>query len=72
MIATKTHEPPTRKQLAYLRSLARTTGTTFTLPRTKRQASYQISQLSQRPASAQVELALDIAAVRGGDIPETA
>ena len=72
MTATKTHEPPTRKQLAYLRSLARTTGTTFTLPHTTRQASYQIAQLRKRPASAQLELALDSVAVRGGDVPEKA
>jgi hypothetical protein len=72
MTATTTHEPATRKQLAYLRALARKTGTTFTLPRTKRQASYQIAQLRQRPASNQLELALDVAAVRGGDLPEAA
>lgn len=35
MTATTTQQPPTRKQLAYLRSLANRTGTTFTLPRTR-------------------------------------
>jgi exoribonuclease R len=72
MNTTQTHEPPTRKQLAYLRALARTTGTTFTLPRSKRQASRQIAAMRQRPVSTQLELALDDVAVRGGQLPEAA
>ncbi len=72
MTAIAIHEPATRKQLAYLRALARNTGTTFTLPRSKRQASRQIAQLRGRPVSNQLEFALDIAAVRGGDLPEAA
>lgn len=72
MTATTTQEPATRKQLAYLRALARKTGTTFTLPHTKRQASRQIAALRERPVSNQLEFALDIAAVRGGDLPEAA
>lgn len=72
MTATATHEPPTSKQLAYLRALARTTGTTFTLPRSKRQASRQIAQLLDRPVSTQLEFALDDLAVRGGDLAEAA
>lgn len=63
---------PTPKQLAYLRSLARRTGTTFTLPRTRRQASRQIAALRARPVSDQLEFALDAAAVRGGDLLEAA
>ena len=72
MTATQAHEPPTRKQLAYLRALARRTGTTFTLPRTKRQASWQIALMRNRPISNQLELALDDFAVRGGELPEAA
>ena len=62
--------PPTRKQLAFLRRLADQTGTTFTLPRTRRQASAQIAALLDRPVSGQLELALDQQAVRGGDLLE--
>ena len=36
---------PTRKQLAYLRSLANRSGTTFTYPRTSAQASAEIKRL---------------------------
>lgn len=63
---------PTRKQLAFLRRLAEQTGTTFTLPRTRRQASAQIAAMLKRPASGQLELALDQQAVRGGDLVEAA
>lgn len=72
MTATQIHEPPTRKQLAYLRALARRTGTTFTLPHSKRQASRQIALMRDRPVSSQLELALDDLAVRGGELPEAA
>jgi hypothetical protein len=72
MSATKIQPPPTRKQLAYLRALAHRTGTTFTLPRTKRQASRQIASLIDRPVSNQLELSLDDVAVRGGELPEAA
>ena len=37
--------PPTRKQLAYLRSLANRSATTFTYPRTSAQASAEIKRL---------------------------
>jgi len=72
MAATQTQVPPTRAQLAYLRTLAHRTGTTFTLPRSKRQASRQIALLRDRPISDQLELVLDATAVRGGDLPEAA
>ncbi|MGD9735966.1 MAG: ArdC-like ssDNA-binding domain-containing protein [Solirubrobacterales bacterium] len=72
MSSTQTQQPPTRKQLAYLRALARTTGTTFTLPRTRRQASRQIALMRNRPVSTQLEFALDDLAVRGGELPEAA
>ena len=41
---------PTPKQLAYLRSLAARTGTTFAYPATSRQASAQIKRLKALPA----------------------
>lgn len=70
MTATTIQQPPTRKQLAYLRALANRTGTTFTLPRSRRQASRQIAQLINRPVSSQLEFALDDIAVCGGELPE--
>ena len=72
MSTAQTHERPTREQLAYLRALARRTGTTFTLPRTRRQASRQIALMLQRPVSTQLEFALDDLAVRGGELPDAA
>ncbi len=71
-MTNQTTEAPTRKQLAFLRALARRTGTTFTYPKTQRQASRQIAQLLKRPASPQLELDLDTAAIRGGDLNEQA
>jgi len=72
MDQTVSQPAPTRRQLAYLRRLAHLTGTTFTMPQTRRQASRQIAALAKRPVSDQLELALDRAAVRGGDVPEAA
>lgn len=68
--ATYTQQPATGKQLAYLRALAKRTGTTFTMPKNKRQASRQIHAMLKRPVSNQLELALDDVAVRGGDLPD--
>jgi len=70
--AAKPQTPPTRKQLAFLRALAQRTGTTFTYPRTRAQASRQIAALLARPISAQLELDLDAVAVHGGELPERA
>jgi hypothetical protein len=42
---------PTQKQLAYLKSLADSTGTTFTYPKTSAQASAQIRRIKARPRS---------------------
>jgi hypothetical protein len=67
---TKPQTAPTRKQLAFLRSLAQRTGTTFTYPRTRGQASRQIAELLTRPISAQLELDLAAVAVHGGELPE--
>ena len=68
--ATYTQQPATGKQLAYLRTLAKRTGTTFTMPNSKSQASRQIQAMLKRPVSNQLELALDDVAVRGGDLPD--
>jgi hypothetical protein len=46
---------PTGAQLRYLRQLADQTGTTFTPPATRRQASAEIARLKRRPRSARVE-----------------
>jgi hypothetical protein len=45
-----TDDPPTSKQLRYLRALAERTGTTFATPTTRRQASEAIAELARRPA----------------------
>ena len=42
---------PSRKQLAYLRSLASRTGTTFAYPATSAQASAEIRRLRALPSS---------------------
>lgn len=71
MSATQSAQPsPSRKQLAFLRSLAASTGTTFTYPKTKRQASRQIAKLLQRSRSPQLEIELDRVAVSGGEVRE--
>ena len=46
---------PTRRQLAYLRSLAARSGTTFAYPATGRQASAEIKRLQRLPASGRGE-----------------
>jgi hypothetical protein len=46
---------PTGAQLRYLRQLADQTGTTFTPPATRRQASAEIARLKRRPRSARFE-----------------
>jgi hypothetical protein len=43
--STQTPKPPTRKQLHYLRSLALQTGTSFTPPRSRDEASDEIDRL---------------------------
>ncbi len=44
-------DKPTSKQLSYLKALASQTGTTFTYPKTKRQASAEIEKLRVRSAN---------------------
>ena len=51
--------PPTVRQLRHLRRLAQRTGTTFTQPTTKAEASRAIEALTARPFSSKVERYLD-------------
>lgn len=57
---------PTPRQLRYLRQLAELTGTTFTPPTTRRQASREIERLSQRSHSSRHERRDDRDAVSRG------
>ena len=50
---------PTRKQLAYLRSLANRAGQTFAYPRTAAQASREIRRLKAQQPSTRLERALE-------------
>lgn len=63
-------ERPTAKQQAYLRSLAQSTGTSFTPPRNKHEASAEIKRLKTLGHSATYERRADRDAVqsatRGG------
>ena len=64
-------DPPSPKQQRYLRSLAERTGTSFTLPTTKAEASREIERLKRLGASPRHERAEDREAVarteRGGE-----
>jgi len=57
---------PTRPQLRYLRQLAEQTGTSFTPPATRRQASEEIERLKQRSRSARHERREDRQAISRG------
>ena len=57
---------PTQRQLRYLRQLAERSGTSFTAPATRRQASEQIERLKQRSRSAGFERRDDRQAVSRG------
>ena len=48
-------KPPTTRQLAYLRALAKRTGQTFATPQTSRDASAEIRRLRAVPAESQLE-----------------
>ena len=54
---------PTAKQLRYLRVLADLTGTTFTPPTTREDASEQIDELKSRPRTSRADRARDSATV---------
>ena len=58
-------DPPTSRQLGYLRSLAERTGQTFAYPKTRRDAGREIERLKRAPASSRVERRLDRQAVVG-------
>ena len=64
-------DPPSPKQQRYLRLLAEQTGTSFTPPRTKAEASREIERLKKLGASPRHERAEDRKAVaktqRGGE-----
>jgi hypothetical protein len=60
------HDKPTTRQLRYLRGLAELTGTTFTPPATRRQASREIERLKQRPRSTRLERREDSSSVSQG------
>ena len=57
------HDKPTTRQL---RRLAELTGTTFTPPATRRQASQEIEQLKERPGSSRLERREDSRSVSQG------
>jgi hypothetical protein len=50
---------PTPKQLRELRRLAHATGTSFSPPRSRAEASREISRLRRRPASSRIEVRLE-------------
>lgn len=63
-------DPPSPKQQRYLRTLAEQTGTSFTVPRTRAEASREIDRLKQLSPSARHERNEDREAIdrarRGG------
>jgi hypothetical protein len=61
--SAKDAEPPTRRQLQHLRTLAMRTGQTFVPPTTKRQAAATIERLQEATPSSRVERYLDHKAV---------
>ena len=65
------NDKPSAKQQAYLRSLAQKTGTSFTPPKTRSEASREIDRLKALTASPRHERQADRKAVqqapRGGD-----
>lgn len=52
-------QPPSNRQLNYLRSLADRTGQTFTWPQSKAQASREIQRLRRRRPSTALERAIE-------------
>ena len=57
-------KPPTAAQLRYLRGLAAATGTTFTPPRTRAQASREIARLKALPVHSRSDRQRDLQAVQ--------
>ena len=56
-------DPPSRKQLNYLRALAEETGTSFSMPQTRRDAMQEIDRLKARSRSSPCERREDLRAV---------
>jgi hypothetical protein len=54
-----TPQPPSKRQLKYLRSLADRTGQTFTWPHSKAQASQEIQRLRRTRPSTALEHAIE-------------
>jgi hypothetical protein len=52
-------QPPSTKQLAYLKALAQRTGQTFTWPQSRSQASAEIARLKRTTPSTRVERRLE-------------
>jgi len=66
---------PTGKQLCYLRTLAEQTGTTFTPPATRAQASREIERLTTRPSTSRAERGRERRAIQDAlahDVPASA
>lgn len=60
MTNSHTHQnPPTQKQLSYLRSLAVSRGETFVVPRSKAEASQEIERLRGRRRSSHADRAAE-------------
>jgi hypothetical protein len=57
--ANQRAQPPTRRQLAYLRSLAARAGQTFAYPRTREQASVEIRRLKEAQAGTRTERSIE-------------
>lgn len=67
MTASRGNSSPSARQLRYLRSLAEQTGTSFTYPATKAEASSEIDRLVKLKAGAH-RLPLDLPAERDEDL----
>jgi len=52
-------DPPSPRQLNYLKALAQRTGQTFTWPKTSSQARREIARLKETPPSTRTEIALE-------------
>jgi len=60
-------QPPTARQLAYLKALANKTGTTFTYPHSSRDASHEIQRLRQHAGSGFTFAEQDDTPIASGD-----
>jgi hypothetical protein len=58
-MALAPNDPPTPRQLRYLRDLAVSTGTTYAVPKTWRDARAEINRLKRLPRSSPMERTLE-------------